>query len=160
MTSVGKLTLKKGHVLQSRYSGFSISPRLQQLVCLTGQSLVFSEASNVILDFLNVDISAMQIQRVCKYYGGLLSSLIKRNQTDYIPKLAQVKKEDKVYVMVDGSMLFTDQKWKEIKLGRVFAESKVIPISDKRSEITESVHVSHMGSVHEFFPKLERHLTR
>jgi len=151
--------LKKGHVLQSKYSGFSISPRLQQLMCLTGQSLVFSEASKVILDFLNVDVSAMQIQRVCKYYGEILSSLVKKNELDYIPKLNHVKKEDKVYVMVDGSMLFTNQKWKEIKLGRVFAESKVIPLSDKRSEITESVYVSHMGSIHDFFPKLERHLT-
>lgn len=74
-------------------------------------------------------------------------------------QLDDVNKDDHVYVMVDGSMLNTiEDKWKEIKLGRIFNERKVIPLSEKRSEIVESVYVSHLGSVNEFFPKLERHL--
>ena len=158
-TSVGKLTLTKDHVLQSRHSGFSISPRLQQLMCSLGQSLVYSESSKILHECLGIEVCAMQIQRVCKYYGSILSELVTKNELAYIPQLSDVKESDNVYVMVDGSMLFTDQKWKEIKLGRVFTDSKVIPISEKRSEIVESIYVSHMGGVGSFFPKLERHLT-
>jgi hypothetical protein len=58
-------------------------------------------------------------------------------------------------VMVDGSMLLTRPKdWKEIKLGRIFNQSKIVRINTKRNEITESIYVSHMGSIDEFFPKL------
>jgi hypothetical protein len=92
-------------------------------------------------------------------HGELLDPLIAKNKIDYIPKLEDVAEEDDVYIMVDGSMLYTrDDDWKEIKLGRIFKGSKVIPISSNRSEIFESVYVSHMGSIHEFFPKLERHI--
>ena len=46
----------------------------------------------------------------------------------------------------------------EIILERISNERSVIPINEKRNEVMNSVYVSHMGSVKEFFPKLERHL--
>lgn len=101
----------------------------------------------------------MQIQRVCEYYGTLVDKAIDRNIEACIPKLNQVDKDDTVYVMVDGSMVQTRiEKWKEVKLGRIFSERARVEISDKRTEILESVYVSHMGGVDKFFPKLERHL--
>lgn len=61
--------------------------------------------------------------------------------------------------MVDGSMVYTrDEGWKEIKLGRIFNERKVIGIQKDRAEITETIYVSHLGSIKDFFPKLEWHL--
>lgn len=126
---------------------------------MLGQSKVYSEASEILKELLNIDVSGMQIQRVSTYYGELLDPIIEKNITSCIPKLENVGKDDRVYVMVDGSMLFTrDQGWKEIKLGRVFNENKIIPISKGRKELVESVYISHMGSVKDFFPKLERHL--
>lgn len=126
---------------------------------MLGQSKVFDEASEICKDLLRIDVSGTQIQRVCKYYGGLIDPIISKNLEAYIPKLEDVRKDDHVYVMVDGSMLFTrDDGWKEIKLARIFNQRKIIPISEKRNELAESVYVSHMGSVNEFFPKLERHL--
>lgn len=152
--------MSKSHILQSKHSNFSISHHLQQILCLIGQSKVYSEASEIINELLNIDVSAMQIQRVCKYYGQVVDELIDKNIIDYIPRLEHAKKDDDIYVMVDGSMLYTrDENWKEVKLGRIFSGSQIIPLTAKRSEIVESVYVSHMGSVHEFFPKLERHLT-
>jgi len=128
-------------------------------MCLVGQSLVFSEASELLLKTLQIDVSGTQIHRVCNYYGHLVNDLIEKDLKEYIPKLSELDKSDNVYVMIDGSMLYTrDEDWKEIKLGRIFKDSKVIPISPKRTEVFESVYVSHMGSVNDFFPKLERHL--
>lgn len=138
---------------------FALSHYLQIIMCLLGQSKVYAEASEILKKLLHIDVSGMQIQRVCTYYGELLDPIIEKNITTYIPTLDKVDKDDRVYVMVDGSMLITrDEGWKEIKLGRVFNEQKIIPINKGRKELVESIYVSHMGSVKEFFPKLERHL--
>ena len=126
---------------------------------MLGQSLVFSEASEICSELLNVDISSTQIQRLCRHYGSMINPIIEKDLKEYIPKLKDVSPSDNVYVMVDGSMLFTRPKeWKEIKLGRIFNQSKIIPINKKRNELVESIYVSHLGSIKDFFPKLERHL--
>ena len=57
-------------------------------------------------------------------------------------------------------MLFTrPDEWREIKLGRIFHHSSTVELSPKRRQTLKSVYVSHLGSVNDFFPKLERHLT-
>ena len=57
-------------------------------------------------------------------------------------------------------MLFTrEEKWKEVKLARIFPHYNILKLSEKRSEIKDSVYVSHMGGVEVFLPKLERHLS-
>ena len=161
MTSFGRLTLKKGHVMCSSTTKFSISQHLQIILCFLGQSKVYDEASEICQKLLQIDISSPQIQRVCRFYGGLIDPIIDKNIEQYIPVLNDVEKQDNVYVMLDGSFLFTrDDKWKEIKLGRIFSERSVIPINKKRNEVMSSVYVSHMGTVKNFFPKLERHLVR
>ena len=86
---------------------FSISHHMQNLMCYLGQSKVFAEASEILDETLQLDVSAMQIHRVSKYYGELLDPLIAKNKIDYIPKLEDVAEEDDVYIMVDGSMLYT-----------------------------------------------------
>lgn len=138
---------------------FGISATVQELMCLLGQSQVYEEASDTFARMLKLDISAQQIQRVSLHYGSRLSQLIKKNKEGVIPILEGVKKEDNIYVMVDGSMVYTrDEGWKEMKLGRIFNERKVIDIQKDRAEITETIYVSHLGSIKDFFPKLEWHL--
>lgn len=138
---------------------FAISQYLQILLCYLGQSVVYDEASVICEKFLQIDISSPQIQRVCRFYGGLIDPIIEKNIEEFIPVLADVSIQDDVYVMVDGSFLFTSkEKWKEIKLGRIFTDRSVIPINSNRNEVMDSVYVSHLGSVKDFFPKLERHL--
>jgi len=139
---------------------FAISQHLQILLCFLGQSVVYDDASEICEKMLHIDISSPQIQRVCRFYGGLIDSIIDKNLEEFIPVLDDVTKQDDIYVMVDGSFLFTNkEKWKEIKLGRIFTDRSAIPINSNRNEVMESVYVSHLGSVKGFFPKLERHLT-
>lgn len=138
---------------------FAITRHLQVMLCLIGQSKVFDEASEIVERMIGLNISGMQIQRVSEYYGEKLDPAIERNIEHVIPKLEGVKKDDTVYVMSDGCMLFTrEEKWKEIKLSRIFTHDNILKMSDKRSEIRDSVYVSHMGGVDVFLPKLERHL--
>lgn len=132
---------------------------MQEIMCYSGQSMVYSEAEELLEKVLGVGINGMQIQRVCHYYGGELEKLIKQNCETIIPKIESSKKSEPVYVMMDGSMLYTrDEDWKELKLGNVFYDSQVIDIQTNRREICDVVYVSHLGSVNEFFPKFERHL--
>ncbi len=78
--------------------------------------------------------------------------LIKTNSEKGIPTLENVGNEEEVYVMLDGSMLYTrEEGWKELKLGRIFKGKDVINIQKNRSEIMDTVYVSHLGSVKDFF---------
>jgi len=132
---------------------------MQSMLCMLGQHSVYKEASNLLQRFLGLDVSGMQIQRVCNYYGSQIDPIVNANHEQYIPKLSTRTEEDELYVMVDGSMLMTrEDKWKENKLGRIFRSSQNIDIQQNRNEIVESVYVSHLGSIHEFCPKMERHL--
>ncbi len=132
---------------------------MRGLMCLVGQSTVFDEGVNLFFQMIGVDVSAPQIQRVCEYFGGAMDDLIKVNCEAVIPELVPQEKTDTTYVMMDGSMLFTrEDKWRELKLGRIFHDSQVVDIQKDRKEILQSLYVSHLGSVNEFFPKLERFL--
>lgn len=124
-----------------------------------GQTCVYREASEAFEKLCRLDISDQQIKRVSTYYGEVLDSVISADVEDMIPKLEDTQKADPTYVMMDGAMLFTrPNEWKEIKLARIFKGSKVIDIQKDRSQIVDGVYCSHLGSVKEFFPKLERHL--
>lgn len=137
-----------------------MTAKVQSEVCLLGQIGVYREASELADKLLGISISDQQIRRVCTTYGNLLEKAIESNLESFIPKLEDTNKEDPTYLMMDGSMLFTREGgWKELKLARVFNGSKVIDIQRDRSEIMDTVYCSHLGSIHEFFPKLERHIT-
>lgn len=133
---------------------------MQGLICMLAQHSVFEGASEILSRLLNIDLSPKQIQRISEFYGKQIDPIVAANHTQYIPQLPESKSEDEVtYVMMDGSMVYTrEEQWKEMKLGRVFHRSQNIDIQDKRKEIVRSVYVSHLGSVNDFFPKLERHL--
>lgn len=147
-------------MLCPKQSSFSITARLQSDLCLLGQIGVYREASKLADKLLGISISDKQINRLCNSYGSLLNDAIKKDLEPFIPKLEDTNGEDPTYIMMDGSMLFTrDSGWKELKLARMFHGSKVIDIQKGRSEIVETVYCSHLGSIHDFFPKLERHLT-
>lgn len=118
--------MKKDHVLCSGTKKFAITRYLQMLLCLLGQSKVFEEARELLEQLVGLKISGMQIQRVSEYYGDQLDPAIDCNIESCIPKLEDVKKGDAVYVMADGSMLLTrDEKWKEVKLARIFTHSNI-----------------------------------
>ena len=97
--------------------------------------MVYEAGVDVFSQMLDVEVSAPQIQRVCAYFGGAMEDLIKENCEAVIPQLVHQEKTDITYVMVDGSMLFTrEDKWRELKLGRIFSDRQVVDIQESRKE--------------------------
>lgn len=133
---------------------------MQFILCTVGQAMVFEEGSEVLEELLGLDLSAKQIQRVSEYYGEKFNGLVESNCRAVIPEL-QKANSSRVYVMVDGSMLCMrgENRWREMKLARIFQGRQVVDVQSNRRQIMSSIYVSHLGSVDRFFVKLERHLT-
>jgi len=63
--------------------------------------------------------------------------------------------------MVDGSMVFTrEEKWKEIKLGRIFTDNSLHRVHQNRTTINESLYISHLGKHDRFTDKMEPYLDK
>jgi len=153
------LELRKDHILSSGTSKFAISERVRTTMCLVGQAVVYEEGSELMEELMGVQVGTSQLRRVCTHYGNQIDPLIKADCTSVIPNLESSKKGQPTYVMMDGSMIFTNEnEWRELKLGRLFHPNQVVDIHTKRREIMQSVYVGHLGSVDDFLPKLERHL--
>lgn len=72
------------------------------------------------------------------------------------PVLTPVRQDEKVYVEADGSMLFTrDEKWKEVKVGRIFKSSDCISPQGKPGYIRHSQYLAHLGDSKAFTSKMD-----
>ena len=126
-------------------------------MCLLGQSEVFEDGEQLLKKLLGIGISAKQIQRVSEHYG----SVIEEEQATYVkdnkevPVLPLKNKEEPVYMMFDGGMVFTrdGDGWKEMKVGRIFSSSSCVSVQPKRNQILQSFYVCHFGGHKEFLEK-------
>lgn len=159
MTSVGKITVKKKHIIEEqRRKDFDISAFMQQQICFLGQEKVFATAAECFASITGVQINAKQIERVCHHYGELLEH---KQQAQIKAGASAPKATDgkRYYIMPDGGMILTrEEKWKEMKLARIFSEKESISISKHRRYIGESVYVAHLGGHKDFLQKVEYHL--
>lgn len=146
--------------MSQRSQAFGISPKLQEIICLVAQSVVFEEGELLLNKLMGLSISAKQIQRVSERYGALLEEKEEKNIIEETGLKAQ-KENQLTYVMPDGSMIFTrEEGWKEIKLGRVFSGEAITTISKNRNQITDSLYVCHLGEHSHFLNKMENHIER
>jgi hypothetical protein len=68
----------------------------------------------------------------------------------------QAPAQDQIlYCMADGSMLFTDQGWQEVKLGGVFSELPGQEALPNRPFLAASQEVAHLGNNQEFACKMD-----
>ena len=152
----------EGHKKELKYltgANFKISAYMQNLMCYTGTELVFTDASVMIEKMKGVSVTAKQIERVCHCYG----ERIEESQQQAIEAgcvqsriLGTEEKEVPHYAMLDGAMLLTrEEKWKEIKLGRIFKAQDNITINHRRNEIVHSQYVAHLGNHTDFLEKFE-----
>ena len=127
------------------------------MMCYAGQQIVFKEASEMLSIMKGVDINAKQIERVCHHYGGILEKKQFDEHTTWKSSKQSAQEDNPHYVMVDGAMFLTrEEKWKEIKLARLFKASDNIEISNDRGFISQSNYIAHLGNHKEFFDKVER----
>lgn len=125
-------------------------------MCQLGQSQVFEDGERLLSQLLGIEISARQIQRVSEYYGKELEDGLKQKIVAGKDAESCGGAEEPVYVMADGSMVFTrEEGWKEMKLGRIFAAADRIEIQKQRASVTKSLYVCHLGDHAAFTRKME-----
>lgn len=152
------MTVSKKHVLCKHTKHFGISGKLQEIICLLAQGYVFEEASDILKALLGIHLSAKQIQRVSESYGQQLETQVQQQVQgkQQAPVLPLKTNQEPVYVMLDGSMVFTRQgEWKEMKVARLFRAASRTQIQAHRAMITQSLYVCHMGGHSKFLHKLE-----
>ena len=130
---------------------------MQETMCYIGQLLVFEEAEQVVNTLSGSNINAKQIERVCHFYGN---SLEEKNLHDIEVMNYEVvspkAKEELHYVSIDGSMLLTrEEKWKEIKLGRIYKHNDIVNINKERNQLIDSQYIVHLGNHIDFIKKME-----
>jgi hypothetical protein len=148
-------------VLCQNTAHFAISSKLQEVLCLLAQGYVFEEAEEILLELLGIEISAKQIQRLSEHYGAALEQQINdaATQKAEAPALELKQREEAVYVMVDGSMVYSrEEGWKEMKVGRLFKSSTRVAVQETRSVVMQSLYMCHLGEHQEFLQKWEPYL--
>lgn len=134
--------------------GCRTTPYLQEKLVLLGALTVYQQVPVLVKNLLNLVVNQAQVYRICQQLGQALPT--DELATPSLTLTQQQTQSDVVmYGMVDGSMLFTDLGWQELKLGRVFA---AIPQGDGTLEAhtSTSEYVAHRGHYAGFTPDFER----
>jgi len=134
--------------------GCRTTPYLQDKVALLCSLTVYQQVPVLVKNLLNLVVNQAQVYRICQQLGKALPA---EELATPSPTLAQQQTQSEVviYGMVDGSMLFTDLGWQEVKLGRGFA---ALPQADGtlQAHTATSEYVAHRGNYAGFTPDFER----
>ena len=123
---------------------------MQELMVYAGHLDVYARASEIIEKLVRVPASTATIFRVSNSYGAALEPLLA------LPSPAlEVPGDQVIYAEIDGSMIFTNSQWREVKLGRVFASDAIAESGDpsRGQSITQSEYTAHLGTSTEFLKK-------
>jgi hypothetical protein len=138
---------------------FGISPYLQEIECYYGQNEIYESGSEALEKLLHIPMNKKQIERVTKHYGDCLEKELEKESLEQLPR--SVEKDEQVYAMIDGSMIFTRLgEWKEVKLGRIFSSKVLYSVSSRRNWIQDSFYVAHVGACEDFLNKFESYTDR
>lgn len=152
-TRYGQIQIANSEPFSCHLNGFGISPYLQEKLVFLGQLEVYDQAAQVAQTLLGLPISSSQIYRLTNHYGAAI-------ETDLDQPVVTHPADEIVYVQADGSMILTDDGYKETKLSRIFEASslKQSPIAGRGGHIESSLFTAHLGTAIDFAPKLKAHL--
>lgn len=142
--------------------GYQISPYMQEKMIYVAQMNCYEESSEVLEQFLGVEVTAMQIHRVANTYGSLIEEeafTASVQPPEREPVL--LKEEEVVYAEADGSMVLTrEEGWKEVKVGRIFKSGDCHSTGglEGRGWIKQSQYEAYLGGHREFTRRFEGQL--
>ena len=142
------MSISNAHPFSQPVQGFKVSPYMQERVVLVGQMAVYSQASHSLETLLRVSTSAAQVYRITDTYGKLIAEDLLE-----APEVGPVATEGAVFAEADGSMVFTDDGWQEVKVGRVFLGQDIKPQGKERNHIEKSQYAAHLGHCADFSEK-------
>ena len=99
------MEIAKIHPLAQVEGPFGISEKLQDIMCKIGQSQVFEDGEELLLELLDIPVSGKQIQRVSEYYGEQIEEKQKASIEKGEPAPMLENKDETVYVM--ACLLYT-----------------------------------------------------
>jgi hypothetical protein len=159
----GKIDIAKSHVYSEAVQGYQISPYLQEKMVLAAQGNPYQESAELLEQLLGVAVSVMQLHRVLNTYGELLEQQKTASQMEEVvhPSVGEVKPEEVIYAQADGSMILTrEEKWKEVKAGRLFKQSDCLCTGEgqQRGWIKQSEYEACLGNNRKFTARFEQQL--
>lgn len=110
----------------------------------------YGRSAEILAKLLRVTSSTATIFRVCNHYGAQLEEVLAA------PSPArEIADQQVMYAALDGSMIFTDNQWREVKLGRVFGSEDIQddPQRKRGQRIAHSEYTAHLGTSTDFFEK-------
>jgi len=136
-----------------------VTKGLTEVVCDFAQRMgSFDEASYMLEKYLSIKMSASMIQEISEEVGKKVYEKEKqeaddlyKNQYKAISTVPEKQKHGRIYIEADGSMvLIRGEGWKEIKLGIVFKDNKILNKDKERHIIIEKDYVASLGGAEEF----------
>lgn len=154
LTRSGEIDVLHDSIYSMKDTPFGYSALVQEHMLHLSQQSVYKDAAHTFTRFTNVKIDPSQYQRVVQFYGGELD--------DVIELAAQKAPAPAVqYTMVDGSMVLTDQGWKETKVGRHFHSDDIMKVgSQTRHAISHSIYHAQMIDSEVFTSNMDRLLSK
>lgn len=154
---MGEIIVPNNHSVSQMANNFRMTSYLQENVCFVGQKETFEDGSETLQKLLGLEVSNKQIQRVSEHYGQCLEDSIEQQvKEDDIPCIVKQDSSQFIYAMNDGSMVFTrEEKWKEIKLGRVFKAQDNLAVTKDRNWIEKSKYCAFLGGHEAFLKRFE-----
>jgi len=129
-----------------------MSPLLLEKVGYVGQLNVYEKSCEVLEFLIGYKTSAVQVNKVVNYYGNVCS----KDNHLLQPVIKNITKEEKVYLMIDGSMVFTKEEgWKEVKVARIFKETDCKRIEGKPNYIKHSQYLGLLTDSKKFTEQLD-----
>jgi hypothetical protein len=152
LTRLGEVEIANRNQFSAPVHGFRISPLMQELMAYTGQWEVYGKGAEVLEKLAQVKVSATQLYRVANTYGEQLEEELIKPQAA-LPVSAGML----VYAEMDGGMVFTDEGWQEVKVGRVFREEDChkSPVEGRGGNIGHSEYAAYLGHYQGFAQRFE-----
>lgn len=121
-----------------------------------GQMESYGKGVEVLEKLAGVSVGEAQLYRVTDAYGALLEDAAQ--EATPVPVVAEVDASEVVYAQMDGSMVLTDESWREVKVGRVFRENdcRVSHAENRNGSIKHSLYSAYMGHCQEFTNRFDR----
>ena len=110
-----------------------MSPYLQELSVYAGHLDVYEKGAEILQKFLRIASHATTVYRITRELGTAIEEPLYSGT-----RQTAVPTQEIVYGMIDGSMIFTDNQWREVKLGRLFAASSIAEASRETSQLETS----------------------
>lgn len=136
-----------------------ITKNLTVTICDFGQRAEsYDEASKLLDKYLGVNVAPATIKDICEIVGGRLfekekqeAEYLYENQHKVINDTPENEKKGRLYIEADGSFVsIRHEGWKEVKLGEVFKDTKIINAGKERHIIVEKDYTALVGSAEEF----------